>query len=625
VKRTEKIVVAVFCIIFVVILLATFLPDDPDYEFDHYKTDVDIEVRADGSVAVAETYNFRWSGISSGEMYISFPDEKVNALIGSSVSCIIDGTAADLVSYETGSQATYMGGSGMALYSYGMNALSGEWEMNAFYKRAASGEHTVVFQYELANVVGRYSDCVDFYYKVFTYFSDDLKDLTVTVTMPPGSTQTATRIFGHGDPNGYCEFAGGTANAVFKSSNLQAYTMFEIRVVNQQTELYSITPVRTDKTFGSILDEERKFREHTELVILLANIQMWLIVAMVSAALLLLVLTVKLLPRNKPNFNQPYLRELPSIKPNIAAQLGGYYKLARTGFGNRITATVLNLAVQKIIAIEAGAGKEIVFVSLNGDAPMTRFERGVYNMLFCTVKGQDDIRITLSQVKKAVAGGSADHIRLSEIDRQEFNAGSYVDDALGRRNSKWKIIPLIPLILTVPVIGIAAFIDFFDYIPAAIFISFIIAVLSAAVAERTSRPLTVKGEDERAKVLALKKFYTDMTLMKERRAMELPLWEQHLVYAAALGAADKVIKELDVRFAEPGMYGSSLNTLTYMYVLHSVGGLSQSISSINQASYTAFVRGGGGGSSGGGFSSGGGGGFTGGGGGGFGGGGGGHR
>jgi len=70
---------------------------------------------------------------------------------------------------------------------------------------------------------------------------------------------------------------------------------------------------------------------------------------------------------------------------------------------------------------------------------------------------------------------------------------------------------------------------------------------------------------------------------------------------------------------------SGYSPFIYIYTLHSVGGLSKTVSSINQASYSAFVRSSGLSGGGGGYSSGGGGGFSGGGGGGFGGGGGGHR
>ena len=613
---------------FLAVVVVVILVDDTEYGFNHYKTDIDITIRGDGSAAITETYDFRWTDTESGEMYVWFPDDKVSRLNMSSISCKIDGRAAAKVSsYSEGSNATYTGPDDMALYYYGMNSWSGDWEMNAFYKRAASGEHTVVFQYELNNAVSRYVDCAEFYYKVFTSFSEDLYDLTVTVNMPGGSTQNSMLIFGHGDPNGYCEFAGDTSTAVFKSSKLQAYTMFEIRVVDKQTGLYPTLPIRTDKTLDSILREEKRFQDETDLKIMLVRVQAVLCIGMVLAAILITLFRKRIFKHNRPNFNQPYTRELPRVKPNIEAGFGDYYNLKKEKFSNKVSATILDLALQKVIAIEEGAGKELVFVSLNENAPMTKFERGVYDMLFCAVKEGEDERITLTQLNKHLKSSTTEHSDLFSIDRSEFDAGGYVDRRLEEQNAKRKFIPLFFFVLLIPNIFISIYTEFFEIIPIFFLASFISMILTTVSVESASKPLTVVGEDERAKALALKRFYTDMTLMKERRAMELPLWEQHLVYATALGVSDKVVKELGIRLTEMNAPDPRFTSFCYLYTLHRVGGLSGSMSSINDASAT-FVRGSvarGGGYSGGGYSGGGGGGFSGGGGGGFGGGGGGHR
>ena len=604
-------------------ILAIALSDE-EYGFNYYKTDVDIEIKEDGSMAVSETYNFRWSYTSTGEIYVSFSNDKVSKLNTSSLRCVIDGRTATLVpSYSAGSQATYTGADDMALFYYGTNPISDDWEINAFFKRTTSGNRTVTFQYELMNAVVRYSDCIDLYYKVYTGFSDDLNDLTVTVKMPSGSTQNMTYIFGHGDPNGRCDFIDDTANVLFTSSKLNSFTMFEIRVVSKQTGLYSITPVQTEKTFDSIMAEEEKFRKDTERAIFLANVVLVLIAILLISVILLAVIRYKFQKRNKPTFNHPYTREIPMVKPNIEATFGEYYNIKKKGLGNKITATILNLAVQKAISIESGGGKELVFVSINGNIPMTRFERSVYDMLFFSVKDSVEQRITLSQLKKDLESRTSDNFRLNETDKAEFDAGGYEDASLEPKSVR-KNFPFIPLILAVPIIVIMTIIDYMDYMMFLFPVLFVTLIIAAVSSQSAPRPLTKEGENEAAKAKALKKFYTDMTLMKERRAMELPLWEKHLVYATALGVADKVIKELDVRFKELGTAGSYVPSYAYLHVLHNAG-LSNSMSSIRSTSNAAFIRSAGPGGSGGGYSSGGGGGFSGGGGGGFGGGGGGHR
>ena len=626
-KAAGVVVLGVFVAFFLAIVLIVIYVEDSEYGFDHYKTDIDISIRSDGSALITETYDFRWSDTESGEMYVWFPGDKVDRLNMSSISCQIDGRdAAKVSSYNEGSNATYAGPDNMALYFYGTNPWSGDWEINAFYKRAYSGEHTVVFRYELNNAVSRYADCVDLCYKVFTSFSEDLYDLTVTVAMPAGSARETMLIFGHGDPNGRCEFAGDTADAVFKSSKLQAYTMFEIRVVDKQTGLYPTLPIKTDKTLDSILREEKRFQDETDFKIRLTYVQIGLCIGMVLAAASIALLGNRIFKRNRPNFNQPYTRELPGVKPNIEAHFGDYYKLSKGRFGNKVAATILDLALQKVIAIEKGAGKEIEFVSLNGNAPMTKFERSVHDMLFYAVKGSAEKRITLSQLRKAPEGLSAGHLSLFDADRADFDAGRYVDTRLEEQNAKWKILPVFFFVLIFPNMIISMYTEFFEIVPVFFIASFVSMFLTAFSVGKASKPLTVIGEDERAKAQALKRFYTDMTLMKERKAMELPLWEQHLVYATALGVSGKVVKELGIRLTELNVADPRFTSFCYIHTLHRVGGLSKSMSSINETSHAAFVRSAvSEGSRGGGYSGGGGGGFSGGGGGGFGGGGGGHR
>ncbi|MDR0335109.1 MAG: DUF2207 domain-containing protein [Methanomassiliicoccaceae archaeon] len=588
--------------------------------FDHYRTDVDIVADGDGNAAVTETYNFRWWGISSGEMYISFSDNKRAMVDVSSIYCEIDGVPAVWVSsYNAGVQASYAG-AGLPLYTYGKNPVSYDWEINAFYPRERSGEHTVTFGYTLNDVTARYADCADLYYKVFTGFSDPLNDLTVTVTMPSGSLQDRTYIYGHGDPNGYCEFVDDET-IVFKSPRLEAYTMFEIRVVSLQTGLFAGVTESNGKTFDSILAEEKRFQDETDRAIMLAKVQLVIVIAMFCAGILIFIFRMKFTKRNKPTFDKPYTRELPSVKPNISAHLAGHYRITSAKFGDKISATILNLALMKVIAIEEGKNKELVFVSLDDKLPMTRFEKSVYDMIFCALKGTYGDRVTLSQMKKALRKNPTESSQLYTWDEHEFDNEGFVDSTLTKRNKKWRILSAAACFPIVAVIAISVIIMVNDYIllgMLAVFINFGLAVLASA---RAPAALNILGEDEYARTMALKRFYTDMTLMKERQTMELALWERHLVYATAIGVSKKVIKELEVRLA--GM--STGVNVTFIHALHSTGGISKNIASIGKAPYAAFARSGTSGGGSGGYSRGGGGGFSGGGGGGHGGGGGGHR
>ena len=622
--------IALFVIIgvlpMVVIMGIVFFSFGDEYAdgFDHYRTDVDIVVNTDGSVTQTETYWFRWDDIRSGETYISKPKDMAGSITVTSVT--VNGTVMTVpaASYNTGRQNA--DSTGNPQYYAGVNSSTGDYEINAFYPYRMSGDYEVTFNYTVSGAAVRYTDCVDLYYKVFDSFSEDLKNLTVTVTLPPGSLQEDTRIYGHGDPNAMSDFVDTTTgNAVFKSTNLRAWTMFEIRVVDQRNSPYTITPIRTDKDFASILAEEQKFYDDTQRAIddarFYGNIQIALLLAMIAFVPVWLIFIRKLIfRRERPTFNESYVRDIPSHKPNTVTSLDGYYRMFGGSFSNKMTATMLDLALRKIIAIEGTGKKDLVFVSIDGNAPMTGFEKGVYNLLFRSAGGGK--RITLEEVRRSAADPSYGSTDLFSIDRKEFDRHGFVNDGREVNDFLVRGLPCLIVFSMIATIGFLSVVsDNSNIVIFAMFGGFVLMVI-LSVLSGTRKPLTLEGENERAKVKALKRFYTDMTLMKERRSVELSVWEKHLVYATALGVADQVIKELDVRILEI-TDPSLMQQFVYLNVLSRTGDLSGTFSSLRTAALAAYASGDGGFSRGGG--SGGGGGFSGGGGGGFGGGGGGHR
>lgn len=617
-RAVSIIVPAVFMGLFVLVVaysvMDTYNNSGNDTGFDHYKTNIDIVVGTDGIITQTETYWFSWDNVSSSEMYLSKSADMINNIRVISVS--IDGqTMTKAPSYEYGlSNSDGLHG---VWYYDGINSSTGNYEINSFYPTASSGEHVIQFKYTVTGAITKYSDCVDFYYKVFDSFSENLKNLTVNVTMPAGSLREDTRIFGHGDPNGWCEFVGGTANVVFTSTNLEAYTMFEIRVVSEQTSLFSM-PVKTGKTFDSILAEEKKYYDDTQLAILLSKVQPVILIIVILVIVAYITLGKKTVRHNNPTFNQKYVRDIPDIEPNVEATLTRYYNMAKGPMGNKVTAAILNMAVKKAISIERVGERELAFVSVNKNAQLTMFERSVHNMIFNSGVSQDRDRVTVSQLKSAKSNYSYQQAGtlVLENDEREFDNHRFTDERKESKYSPRKIIPAIIVVaLVIANFAMSIVTGLFEYGGITMFVGFIAGMIITQYA--VIAPLSVNGENERAKALALKRFYTDMTLMKERQAMELPLWEKHLVYATALGVADKVVRELDVRLQQMNSADPNYRSLAYLNVLSHVGMLN-GISSIHSVPLSSYRPGSGGGG-------GGGGGFTGGGGGGFGGGGGGHR
>jgi len=90
--------------------------------------------------------------------------------------------------------------------------------------------------------------------------------------------------------------------------------------------------------------------------------------------------------------------------------------------------------------------------------------------------------------------------------------------------------------------------------------SYIVAAYTYHKAKKHSLLLTQFGEDETRRWRGLYEFLNSETLMNERTVVELPLWEQYLVYATAFGISDKVIKAIQIRCPDIADQSPILNT-----------------------------------------------------------------
>ena len=84
-----------------------------------------------------------------------------------------------------------------------------------------------------------------------------------------------------------------------------------------------------------------------------------------------------------------------------------------------------------------------------------------------------------------------------------------------------------------------------------LFIIGLALIISAIYLKKNSHKyilLTQYGEDEYVKWKAFYNFLNSKTLLNERSVIELPLWEDYLIYATAFGIADKVIKALEINY-----------------------------------------------------------------------------
>ena len=121
-----------------------------------------------------------------------------------------------------------------------------------------------------------------------------------------------------------------------------------------------------------------------------------------------------------------------------------------------------------------------------------------------------------------------------------------------------------------------------------------------------NKGLTQKGMDFKEELEGLKRYMEDFSMLDKREVPELVIWEKYLIYATVFGIADKVLKQLKVKYPQLSDEEYLRNT-SYMYLMYHNNSFNSSFvntlnNSVNQAYQMSSAEGYGGG-----FSSGGGG------------------
>ena len=121
-------------------------------------------------------------------------------------------------------------------------------------------------------------------------------------------------------------------------------------------------------------------------------------------------------------------------------------------------------------------------------------------------------------------------------------------------------------------------------------------LINYLLSKRLKAPLTVAGQREYNKLHALAKFMQEFSSMDRHEIPELVLWEDYMIFATAMGIADKVAEQLEIAYPEfKAMSASTFDPSTFMILwffsrsfrvmtgLNFVGNIANVIRSVNIA------------------------------------------
>lgn len=458
---------------------------------------------------------------------------------------------------------------------------------------SVDGTETRSYQvkYKVIDAVKTYSDCSELYWQlVGTDNAIPVTKLTATIKLPKAvSEKNNIRGWAHGPYNG--NITVNQDNVYLEVDYLDTEVMVETRVVTLEN-LFTDNKVTNKAKFSSILSEEQKWadkanKEREEYINQKENeerinniVEIVYIVATVALSIFLIYKLIKngikaskIEKKKMPELD--YFRDIPN-KQASAGDAAYLYYFRKGNFSQNISkvlsATLLQLSLKKYIVFSEDKTKSKPQVRINilnnteQLEPLTEDEKTVLSILKSvtrtTTQEGEIATFTMKEFEKYAkkhCESFMEKIKSIETDvkKQQIEMQNYSQED-EKTNSKhilraWAYIIFGLMALSIiknPILTILLCINCIPH--------FIIA--------SKINPLTTKGLEEKAKWVGLKKYMEDFSLLNEKEVPDLKLWEKYLVFATAFGIADKVLKQLKIRY--PELQNMDGYDYAYMHMLY---------------------------------------------------------
>ncbi len=481
------------------------------------------------------------------------------------------------------------------------------------YDQSSNERKSFLLEYQLQNVITKYNDIAEFYWKFFDHTNTSPIDRVQIEVIFPNRTVSADdlRVFGHGPSHGQVAI-GDQGIVLYEVDGLSAGEMVEARVLFPPSFVPAAGKVIAQDQFEQIMQEElawaeRSKRENISLLFGFLLIPVVIILNIIMAIRLYFKYDREL----KPEMQLDYYRELPQdVTPAVVSQL-----MSVAGATTKdIMATLMDLVRKgylKMEEIPIGRKKDYRFSLLNKDtSSLKEHEVGLMQWLIQLIGNGESV--TLKEIERYSKSSMTqtsffNHYKhwLHSV-KKEFKKLNYFNESkpalkIALKTVFWEIIMVIIMMV----------ISFLFQIPWYALIPLLFAVVITGVGligyGAIIRKKTQVGVNEYHKWSAFKRFLLHFSNMKDYDLPSIVVWEHYLVYAISLGIADKVIAKLQPVLAAQNININMNNSALLYHMTNRNGQLNAAtFHSFDKAFHNAFVQVSPSTGSGGGFSSGGG-------------------
>lgn len=477
--------------------------------------------------------------------------------------------------------------------------------------------NTYEIKYTVKNAVKVYNDCADFYWQlVGSDFEVHSKKVSGTVTIPTGiANMEDLRIWAHGPLNGTINKINNNT-VEFSVKDLPIKTFLELRIVTPKTIFPNSSRIYSEDKLDSILTTEQKYADDAnkkrEQQAFIKKVLYWVGNVIAAIIIIFLIMGIKkkknLLKRFsklKPTTDWKYYRELPdnfSSPAEATRMLNGAYIESHS-----LAGIMMDLCLKKWIEFEIKSKKKedmIIHIKNDGDK-LTEDEKDFYNYLCSINKDHFSMKDFEKKGTRQPEKFYEMKNKMDEKVKTALEQKGFYDKERKKVFEKEILFLILDIVLMLGTFGIL-FIFFGCLLASAIlFLVCLINFIYCIKVMANTGDKTQQGIDMQTKWNGFKNFMQDFSKLNEREIPEIALWEHYLVYATAFGIANKVIKQLKVKYPQMMDDDYLMNNYTLMYIAcnNDFGSSFVSNMSTSMGSVTNYSSGSG---AGGGFSSGGG-------------------
>ena len=599
--------------------------------------DFTAQINEDGSMDVVETWDINISETNTLYKTFKIDKTKYSGISNVFVQDITSGTnknfkKSDIWQYHL-DKVNYFGG---------INN-NNEYEIAWGVSIDTTTRKQYLIRYTVKDVIKKYNDCAELYWQfVGSEFEISADSITGIIKLPNKvSDKDELKVWGH------TEYLNGEIYVTdldiveFNVNKYKSGNFVEVRIAmpTYLFEKVSSENISQEEKLDDIIKEETEWANEANARRDRRNKNFKLLIL----ATILVNTSIGIMFSKKIKKNKQFLEKNPNILPEQQLE---YYRelpdkeetpleavfILKTGYKqsclpNVFSATILNFALKGYIRIEQeGKTIKILLNKIKTDE-LTGDEKKVLEILRAASNNNE---LTMAELEKYIKNYPSKLMNLNSTfekvsktqasEKGKFDTNRFNKQIVyAEKNVGYIFLLIIIITASIFTIGYAyknvqSMLITCTIISLAFFIVVTIINLILNIKITTSfNGFTQKGINEQEQWKAFKKYMEDFSYLNEKEVPELVLWEKYLVFATAFGIADKVLKQLKVKYPELNDPDTIHSMILFNSMYNSNGFNTKFINSINtstsrmySSTYSSGSGSGGGFSGGGGFGGGGG-------------------